>query len=379
MNALHIARGHTLRRRASIGGAHPARLGREETGETMAIRNVTLAGLEREQLLHMHYQMVLIRRFEEKAAEEYTLGKIGGFLHLYIGQEASGVGALSALRPTDYVASSYREHGHAILKGIDPKAVMAELFGKSTGISKGRGGSMHMYSAEHRLIGGQAIVGAQLAIGTGIAFASQYQGTSDVTVAMFGDGAVDEGAFHESLNLAGLWKLPIVYYCENNQYSMGMSVTKAWAVSSLEPRAAAYGMAYEHVDGMDLLAARETMLRAAERARNGEGPTLIESVTYRFRGHSMADPAYYRTRDEEAHWRSSRDPIALFEAKLKEHDMISDDEINAHIERADALVDECAQFAEESAMPDADDLYSDVVADGTGAIAWRNKPSTPRD
>jgi pyruvate dehydrogenase E1 component alpha subunit len=345
----------------------------------MAIRNVTLAGLDREQLLQMHYQMVLIRRFEEKAAEEYTLGKIGGFLHLYIGQEASGVGALSALRPEDYVVSSYREHGHAILKGIDPKAVMAELFGKATGCSKGRGGSMHMYSAEHNLIGGQAIVGAQLAIGTGIGFANQYEGKSSVTTVMFGDGAVDEGAFHESLNLSSLWKLPVIYYCENNQYSMGMAVTKAWAVSSLEPRAAAYGMAYEQVDGMDLLAVRETMLRAAERARNGEGPTLVESVTYRFRGHSMADPAYYRTRDEEARWRSSRDPIALFEAKLKENGMLSDDDINAANERADAVVAECAQFAEESPVPDPDALYDDVLADGTGAIAWRNAPSTPRD
>ena len=345
----------------------------------MAIGNITLAGLDREQLLHMHFQMVLNRRFEEKAAEEYTLGKIGGFLHLYIGQEASGVGAISALRPSDYVASSYREHGHAILKGIDPKAVMAELFGKATGTSKGRGGSMHMYSNEHRLIGGQAIVGAQLAIGTGIGFAIKYQGESDIIAIMFGDGAVDEGAFHESLNLGSLWKLPVVYYCENNQYSMGMAVTKAWAVPSLEPRAAAYGMAYEQVDGMDLLAVRETMLRSAERARNGEGPTLVESITYRFRGHSLADPAYYRTRDEEHHWRSTRDPIALFEAKLKEHDIISDDEINAAVERADAVVEECAQFAEESPIPDPDDLYDDVLADGTGAIAWRNKPSTPRD
>lgn len=345
----------------------------------MAIRNVTLAGLDREQLLHMHYQMVLIRRFEEKAAEEYTLGKIGGFLHLYIGQEASGVGALSALRPEDYVVSSYREHGHAILKGIDPKAVMAELFGKATGCSNGRGGSMHMYSAEHNLIGGQAIVGAQLAIGTGIGFASQYAGKQSVVSVMFGDGAADEGAFHEALNLASLWKLPVVYYCENNQYSMGMAVTKAWSVSSLEPRAAAYGMAYERVDGMDLLAVRETMLRAAERARKGEGPTLVESVTYRFRGHSMADPAYYRTRDEEARWRSSRDPIALFEAKLKENDIISDADIAAANTRADEVVEECAQFAEESPMPEPDALYDDVLADGTGAIAWRNQPSTPRD
>jgi pyruvate dehydrogenase E1 component alpha subunit len=196
---------------------------------------------------------------------------------------------------------------------------------------------------------------------------------------MFGDGAVDEGAFHESLNLASLWKLPVVYYCENNQYSMGMAVTKAWAVASLEPRAAAHGVAFEHVDGMDVLAVRETMLRAAERARNGEGPTLVESATYRFRGHSMTDPAYYRTRDEETRWRSTRDPIALFEEKLKEHGLITDEEINATNERVDAEVEEIARFAEESPAPEADELFDDVLADGTGAIAWRNKPSTPRD
>ncbi len=223
----------------------------------MAIREVALGGLTREQLLGMHYQMALIRRFEDKAAEEYSLGRIGGFLHLYIGQEASGMGIISALRPEDYVVSSYREHGHAILKGMEPRAVMAELLGKATGCSKGKGGSMHMYSAEHNLIGGQAIVGAQLAIATGLGFAIQYQDEKRVAVSLFGDGAVDEGAFHESLNLAALWKLPVVYVCENNQYSMGMAVTKAWAVASLEPRAAAYGMPYAKVDGMDVLAVRE--------------------------------------------------------------------------------------------------------------------------
>ncbi len=233
----------------------------------MAIREVTLGGLTREQLLEMHYQMALIRRFEDKAAEEYSLGRIGGFLHLYIGQEASGAGIISALRPEDYVVSSYREHGHAILKGMEPRAVMAELLGKATGCSKGKGGSMHMYSAEHNLIGGQAIVGAQLAIATGLGFAIQYQKEERVAVSLFGDGAVDEGAFHESLNLAALWKLPVVFVCENNQYSMGMAVTKAWSVASLEPRAAAYGMPYTRVDGMDVLSVREAMLEAVERAR----------------------------------------------------------------------------------------------------------------
>ena len=345
----------------------------------MAIRDVALAGLSREQLVHMHYEMVLIRRFEEKAAEEYTLGKIGGFLHLYIGQEATGVGAISAMRPEDYVVSSYREHGHAILKGVEPRAVMAELFGKATGCSQGKGGSMHMYSDAVNLIGGQAIVGAQLAIATGLGFASQYMESKRVATAFFGDGAVDEGAFHESLNLASVWKLPVVFLCENNQYSMGMAVTKAWAVASLEPRAAAYGMPYTRVDGMDVLAVREVMQSALERAREGNGPTLIEAATYRFRGHSMADPARYRTRDEEALWKTTRDPIALFEEKLKEAGLLRDDEIRENNERADTVVEDAARFADESPDPTLDDLYSNVTIEGAGAIAWRTRPSTPRE
>ena len=345
----------------------------------MAISELTLAGLDREQLLTMHYKMVLIRRFEEKAAEAYTLGKIGGFLHLYIGQEASGVGALSALQPEDYVLSSYREHGYAILKGIDPHAVMAELYGRSTGGSKGKGGSMHMYSREKNLIGGQAIVGAQLVMATGFGLAIQYQGEKRVAVALFGDGAVDEGAFHEALNLAALWKLPVVFVCENNQYSMGMAVTKAWSVSSLEPRAAAYGMPYINVDGMDLLAVREAVREARERAIAGGGPTLIESVTYRFRGHSMADPAYYRTREEEKQWKATRDPIALFEQKLKDAGLMGDEDIRATNERVDAEVEDIARFADESPEPSLDELYSDITVEGAGAIAWRSKPSTPRE
>ena len=345
----------------------------------MAIREATLAGLSREQLLDMHYKMVLIRRFEEKAAEEYTLGKIGGFLHLYIGQEADGLGIATGLRPEDYILAGYREHGFAILKGIEPKSVMAELFGKATGCSKGKGGSMHMFSAEHHLMGGQAIVGAQLVMAAGIGLAIQYQGEKRVAAALFGDGAVDEGAFHEGMNLAALWKLPVVFICENNQYSMGMAVTKAWSVASLEPRAAAYGVPYRGVDGMDVLAVREVVMEARERAIRGEGPTLIESKTYRFRGHSMADPAYYRTREEEKLWRTTRDPIALFEEKLKAAGIVRDEGIKATSDRVDAEVEECVRFAEESPDPAPDELYTDVNTEGTGAIAWRNKPSTPRE
>ena len=219
----------------------------------MAISNATLAGLTRTQLLEMHYMMSLLRRFEEKSAEEYTRGKIGGFMHLYIGQEAVGVGSMATLGRQDKVLSSYREHGQAIIKGVEPGAVMAELFGKMTGCSKGKGGSMHMWSNEVGMFGGNAIVAAQLPIAAGIAFAAQYQGQNSVTMCFFGDGAVDEGAFHESLNLASLWKLPVVYICENNQYSMGMAVEKAWAVDSLLPRAAAYNMPGEQIDGMDVI------------------------------------------------------------------------------------------------------------------------------
>jgi pyruvate dehydrogenase E1 component alpha subunit len=347
----------------------------------MAIRERTmaLAGLSREQLLQMHEQMVLLRRFEEKAAEEYTLGKIGGFLHLYIGQEANGVGAFSALQPEDYVLSAYREHGYAILKGLEPKAVMAELFGKATGVSKGKGGSMHMWSNEHHLLGGQAIVGGQLVMAAGVGFAIQYQRQQRIALVLFGDGAVDEGAFHEAMNLCAVWKLPVVFMCENNQYSMGMAVAKAWSVDSLEPRAAAYGVPYRKVDGMDVLAVREALLEARARAVAGDGPTLIESLTYRFRGHSMADPAYYRTREEEKLWKATRDPIALFEEKLKEAGIARDDEIKATNDRVDATVEECARFADESPDPDPDELYRDVTIENAGAIAWRTRPSTPRD
>ncbi len=345
----------------------------------MAIREATLAGLSRERLLDLYYQMTLIRQFEEKAAEAYTLGKIGGFLHLYIGQEATGVGAISALRPTDYVLSSYREHGHAIAKGLEPRAVMAELYGKATGCSKGKGGSMHMFSAEKRLYGGQAIVGAHLVIAAGVAFGIEYEERDDIALALFGDGAVDEGAFHEGLNVAALWNLPVVYLCENNQYSMGMAVKKAWSVESLEPRAAAYGMPYARVDGMGVLAVRQAVEAAAERARSGGGPTLIEAATYRFRGHSMADPARYRTREEEAQWKANRDPVSIFAARLKEAGVARDADIRASDERAASVVEDAVAFAEQSPFPEPDALYDDVLLDGTGAIAWREKPSTPRD
>jgi pyruvate dehydrogenase E1 component alpha subunit len=339
----------------------------------MAISNATLAGLPRTQLLEMHYMMSLLRGFEEKSAEEYTRGKIGGFMHLYIGQEAVGVGSIAVLRPEDYVLSSYREHGHAIAKGMEPGAVMAELFGKITGCSKGKGGSMHMWSNEVGLYGGNAIVAAQLPMAAGLAFATQYQGLNNVTMCFFGDGAVDEGAFHESLNLASLWKLPVVYICENNQYSMGMAVTKAWAVENLLPRAAAYNMPGEQVDGMDVIAVYEAAKRAVERARSGEGPTLLEVKTYRFRGHSMTDPAYYRTREEEQEWRNTRDPIGIFEKKLLEQSIATQAEFDQNDARATQAAEDAAEFAENSPDPDPEGLFTDVMADASTALSFRRE------
>src|SRR5438445_6489177 len=328
-------------------------------------------GLDAELARRLLYTMLLIRRFEEKAAEEYTLGKIGGFLHLYIGQEASGMGIFSALRPEDYVSSSYREHGHAILKGMEPRVVMAELFGKSTGCSKGKGGSMHMWSNERGVLGGNGIVAAQLPIAAGVALAAQYLEEDIVTACFFGDGAVDEGAFHEALNLASIWKLPVVYVCENNQYSMGMAVQKAWAVDSLVPRAAAYNVPGEQIDGMDVISVYETMAQAVERARAGEGPSLLEIKTYRFRGHSMTDPSYYRTREEEHQWRTTRDPIGIFEKKLLDLGLVTQAELDDNDTRAIQVSEDAAEFADNSPDPSPEELYTDVMVDNSTALTYR--------
>ena len=337
----------------------------------MVISNATLAGLTRTELLEMHYKMALIRRFEEKSAEEYTRGKIGGFMHLYIGQEAVGVGSIKALRPEDKILCSYREHGHALAKGMAPGAVMAELFGKITGFSKGKGGSMHMWSNEMGIYGGNGIVAAQMPIAAGVAFSVQYQGKDTVIACYFGDGAVDEGAFHESLNLASVWKLPVVYVCENNQYSMGMAVGKAWAVDSLQPRAAAYNMPSDQVDGMDVIAVYESMKQAVEHARSGGGPTLLEVKTYRFRGHSMTDPAYYRTREEEQQWRTTRDPIGIFEKKLLENGLATQAEFDDNDARAIQISEEAAEFADNSPDPSLEELYTDVMVDNSTALTYR--------
>jgi len=320
-----------------------------------------LSGLDKDQLIKLYRQMLLIRRFEEKSAEVYVAGKIGGFCHLYIGQEAVGVGTISAIRQDDYVLTSYREHGLALAKGMSARSIMAELFGKATGCSKGKGGSMHMFDKSLGFLGGHAIVGGQIPLATGTAFATKYQGTDQVTLCFFGEAAVNQGAFHESLNMAQLWKLPCIYICENNQYGMGTSLARAMSLQNIAQKACAYEMASEFVDGMDVLAVREATLRAVERARKDYLPTLLEIRTYRFMGHSMSDPGNYRTRAEIEKYQE-RDPIKLFSASLLEEKVVEQkalDEIDRQVREE---VEESLRLADESPLPDPQELYTDVYA-----------------
>jgi pyruvate dehydrogenase E1 component alpha subunit len=309
-------------------------------------------------------QMALIRRFEEKAAEMYALGRIGGFLHLYIGQEAVAVGATSTLRPDDYAISSYREHGHCLAKGSDPRRVMAELFGRVDGLSKGKGGSMHLFDKSVNFLGGHAIVGAHLPVATGAGFAIKYQGGDQVVLCYFGDGAVPEGEFHESMNLAALWKLPVIFICENNRYAMGTAIQRALAQTEIWRYAQTYGIPGEAVDGMDVLAIRDTVGRAVERARRDRTPALIEARTYRFRGHSMRDPAgaVYRTK-EEVEREKQRDPIALFSDRCLRDGILTEADLKNVDKAVNDLADEAVAFADASPEPPPAELFTDVYKD----------------
>lgn len=317
--------------------------------------------LDKKLLREMLYQMVLGRVFEEKSAEVYRMGKIGGFCHLYIGQEAIAIGSMMALEPDDMVITSYRDHVQAMVKGITPEAVMAELYGKIGGCVKGKGGSMHMFSKEHQFYGGHGIVGGQIGVGTGMAYAAKYKGTGQVTLCFFGEAAVNQGIFHESLNMAQLWKLPVIYICENNQYGMGTSQERAMSTRNIAKKAESYEMANEFVDGMDVMAVREATLRAIERARNESLPTLLEVRSYRFMGHSMSDPGNYRTREEIAKYQQ-RDPIALFERSLRDAKVFTDKDFEAIRQEAIQATDAAIKFAEESPFPDESELLTDVYA-----------------
>lgn len=286
---------------------------------------------DKEDMRHLYYTMLLVRRSEEKVAEMYTRAKIGGFVHLNIGEEATVVGAVSALAPQDYIFTSYREHGYILARGTDPKLVMAELFGKTTGTSGGRGGSMHLFDKERGFLGGYAIVGGQLPLAVGAGVASNYRNSDAATLCVFGDGATNIGAFHESLNLARIWNLPVVFFCVNNLYGMGTAVTRASAVKDIYKKALAYDMPSLQVNGMDVLAVQEVTRKALERARVQREPSFIESLTYRFRGHSMSDPGRYRSEDEVRAWRE-RDPIGNFQHRLLAAGVLTEEEGQA-IER----------------------------------------------
>lgn len=289
----------------------------------------------------------------------FTQGHIGGFCHLYIGQEAVCVGAISCLREDDYVISAYRDHGHCIIKGSHPKKVMAELFGKSTGLCKGKGGSMHLFDAEKKFLGGFAIVGGHLPIATGAAFAIKYQKKDQVVLCFFGEGAVNIGAFHEALNIAATWKLPIIYLCENNRYGMGTPIERATSLYDICQKACAYSMERDHIDGMDVLAVRESVQKAVQRAREHSIPTLIEARTYRFRGHSMLDPAHYRTK-EELEEQLKRDPLVTFKEKLLKDSILSDSAVQSMEEDVKREIDEAVDFAMKSPAPSIDTLSEDL-------------------
>jgi pyruvate dehydrogenase E1 component alpha subunit len=292
----------------------------------------------------------------------YARGKITGFTHLYIGEEAVAVGAISVLHERDYVVSTYRDHGHCLAKGTDPKLVMAELFGRSTGLSKGKGGSMHLYDDRLRFLGGYAIVAGGLPIAAGVGIAIKYKEEDCVVATFFGDGATNAGAFHESLNVAAAWKLPIIFICENNFFAIGTALERVSPSKELYKRVKAYALPSERVDGMDVLAVREAMERAVERAREGEGPSFIEAVTYRYRGHSMADPDDYRTKREEKIWKE-RDPIIKMAQHLRDKAIISPDELKDLQDEINAQVDASVQFADESPWPELRNLMEDIYAD----------------
>ncbi|MBF6569651.1 MAG: pyruvate dehydrogenase (acetyl-transferring) E1 component subunit alpha [Candidatus Binataceae bacterium] len=318
------------------------------------------------QLLDLYRRMVLIRRFEDKVAEMYSRGKITGFCHLYAGEEAVAVGAISALYDKDYVLSTYREHGHCLAKGVSPRAVMAELFGKATGLSRGHGGSMHLFDANLRFMGGYAIVGGGLPLAAGLGLSVRYKGDPEVVCCFFGDGALPQGAFHESLNMASLWKLPVIFICENNFYGMGTLVQNAICQEELYKFAEPYKMPGVRVDGMDVLEVHSATLEAAARAREGDGPSLIEAVTYRFRGHSMSDPAEYRSKREERIWQE-RDPIKSLRRKLTRDGRATEAQLDAAEVEVTAIIDDAVKYAEESPEPSIDELGKYVYADNLGA------------
>ncbi|WP_430418518.1 pyruvate dehydrogenase (acetyl-transferring) E1 component subunit alpha [Phenylobacterium sp.] len=321
------------------------------------------AAATKEDLLEYYRQMLLIRRFEERAGQLYGMGLIGGFCHLYIGQEAIAVGCEAAKRPGDQMITGYRDHGHMLVCGMDPKEVMAELTGRSGGSSKGKGGSMHMFSTEAAFYGGHGIVGAQVSLGTGLAFANAYRGDGKVCFAYYGDGAANQGQVYESFNMAQVWKLPVVYCIENNEYAMGTAIDRSSSETKLHKRGISFNIPGEEVDGMDVLAVKAAAERAAEHCRSGKGPYILELKTYRYRGHSMSDPAKYRTREEVDEVRKTRDPIDHCEELLEKNGWADEAALKAIDAEVKRIVADAAEFARTSPEPDPSELYTDVYTE----------------
>ncbi len=329
-----------------------------------------------DQLNAMHDSMLFIRRFEEKAGQLYGLKKIGGFCHLCNGQEAVCVGIHHAAEPTDYILTSYRDHGHVLARGSDPTAVMAELLGRAGGIVKGKGGSMHMFDVERNFAGGNGIVGEQVPVGLGFGFSSWYKEDGKVTLTIMGDGGINQGAVYESFNMAALWKLPIVFVVENNQYAMGTSLDRASAETHLFKRGISFKIPGMQIDGMDVLEVERKMREAIDHARSGEGPILVEAITYRYRGHSMSDPATYRSRAEVDEWRSGRDPIARLESQMIEAGLATEEEFKQRDRDIKKEVNAVAKAAEAQPEPDASELWTDVYSDPIeGAYPYPGKVS----
>ena len=315
-----------------------------------------------EQDLEAYREMLLIRRFEEKAGQMYGMGLIGGFCHLYIGQEAVVTGiTMASEKGKDAQITGYRDHGHMLVMGLDPKGVMAELTGRKNGLSKGKGGSMHMFSNEHRFYGGNGIVGAQVPIGAGLAFAAKYKGDGSVSLAYFGDGAANQGQVYETFNMAKLWNLPVVFVIENNKYAMGTSIERAAATTDFSMRGASFNIPGEQVDGMDVRMVYDAAQRAIEHARSGKGPFILEMLTYRYRGHSMSDPAKYRTQDEVTKYRQERDPIEQVKARLLESGVQTEESLKAIENEIRAIVTEAADFATHDPEPEASELWTDIT------------------
>jgi pyruvate dehydrogenase E1 component alpha subunit len=334
--------------------------GRGTAGRSLPDRETSIAVLEK---------MMLIRRFEERAGEMYAKAKIGGFLHLCIGEEATVVGATQALRESDYLMSTYREHGQALARGTSPDAVMAELFGRVDGCSGGRGGSMHLFDIERRFLGGYGIVGGNLPLAVGVGLAADYTGTDDCILCMFGDGASNQGTFGESMNLAALWSLPVVFMVINNQFGMGTALERHSAVTDLSKKAEGFGVPGTQCDGMDVLDVHACVTQALQKAREDREPQLVEAVTYRFRGHSMADPEEYRTKEQVEEWRK-RDPINVFKGRLVDEGVLSEGDAEKLDAKAIERIDEAVEFADNSPFPDLDSLYDDIYVYGEQVRGW---------